>query len=103
MFTKGYGESERIIGNLLKETPEEQKKNVIIATKCGSLRDHILENIDLTCHDQRTGLPMPNPMNWSFFTPGIEHSLRESLKRLGVDSVELYQVSRRRSLVETIT
>ena len=28
------GESENIIGRLLKETPEDQRKNVVIATKC---------------------------------------------------------------------
>lgn len=38
------------------------------------------------------GLPMPNPMNWSFFTPGIVSSLEASLKRMGVESIELYQV-----------
>jgi aryl-alcohol dehydrogenase-like predicted oxidoreductase len=37
---------------------------------------------------------MPNPMNWSFFTPGIVTSLRASLERMGVDSIELYQASR---------
>jgi aryl-alcohol dehydrogenase-like predicted oxidoreductase len=30
------GESENIIGRLLKETPEDQRKNVVIATKCKS-------------------------------------------------------------------
>ncbi len=30
----GYGESERIIGRLLKETPKDKKKEVKIATKC---------------------------------------------------------------------
>jgi aryl-alcohol dehydrogenase-like predicted oxidoreductase len=30
----GSGESERIIGKLLKETSEEKRKEVIIATKC---------------------------------------------------------------------
>jgi hypothetical protein len=28
------GESEKIIGKLISETPAEQRKNVIIATKC---------------------------------------------------------------------
>lgn len=28
------GESENIIGRLLKETPEEKRKQIILATKC---------------------------------------------------------------------
>ncbi|KAG7562818.1 hypothetical protein FFLO_01773 [Filobasidium floriforme] len=67
----GMGKSEEIIGMLLKETPEEERKKVVLATKW---------------------LPMPNPMNWSFFTPGIVTSLRASLERMGVDSIELYQI-----------
>jgi hypothetical protein len=36
-------------------------------------------------------------MNWAIFSPGIVSSLKESLKRMGVDNVELYQVSTRLS------
>jgi aryl-alcohol dehydrogenase-like predicted oxidoreductase len=30
----GMGKSEEIIGMLLKETPEEERKKVVLATKC---------------------------------------------------------------------
>ena len=45
--------------------------------------------------DGHSGLPLPSPMNWSFFTPGIVTSLKASLKRMGVESVELFQASPR--------
>lgn len=67
----GKGESERIIGNLIKETPVDKRKDIKIATKW---------------------LPVPGILNYSFFTPSIVSSCKESLKRLGVESVELYQI-----------
>ncbi|KAJ9109260.1 hypothetical protein QFC21_000589 [Naganishia friedmannii] len=67
----GYGESERIIGKLLKDSSEGYRKKVVIATKY---------------------LPFPHPGNWFFFRPAIVNALKKSLERLGVDQVELYQI-----------
>ena len=38
-------------------------------------------------------LPFPRPANFFVFTPNCVEALKKSLKRLGVDSVALYQVS----------
>lgn len=67
----GKGESERIIGKLLKQTPNEQKQKVIIASKW-----------------------LPVPILHGRWIPGsgIEGALRNTLKRLEVDSIDLYQV-----------
>ncbi|KAJ9116566.1 hypothetical protein QFC20_000498 [Naganishia adeliensis] len=62
----GYGESERIIGKLLKDSSEEYRKKVVIATKY---------------------LPFPHPGNWFFFRPAIVTACRKSLERLGVDQI----------------
>lgn len=66
----GKGESERIIGKLLKQTPEEQRSNVIIASKW-----------------------LPVPFLFGRWIPGggIEGALRNTLKRLDVESIDLYQ------------
>lgn len=53
-------------------TPEERAQ-VVIATKW---------------------LPLPTPRNPFLFTPGLVSGLKRSLARLGVDSVDLYQVRR---------
>ncbi|KAK6522329.1 hypothetical protein TWF281_002894 [Arthrobotrys megalospora] len=69
---EGYGplENERIIGRLLKDTPEEQKKDIVIATKW-----------------------LPIPMFPGRIWPvGIVGALKRSLERLGVEQVDLYQV-----------
>ncbi|MCO5549773.1 hypothetical protein L7F22_003246 [Adiantum nelumboides] len=67
----GKGESERIIGKLLKRTPEEQRSKIIIASKW-----------------------LPVPILHGRWIPGggIEGALRKTLKRLEVDSIDLYQV-----------
>ncbi|ORY34033.1 NADP-dependent oxidoreductase domain-containing protein [Naematelia encephala] len=68
----GEGESERIIGRLLREeTDEETRKKIYIATKY---------------------LPYPRPANWFFFAPGVIAACRKSLARLGVDQIDLYQI-----------
>jgi len=67
----GPGTSEKIIGQQLAKMPAADRSNVIIATKW---------------------LPLPI-MPGRFFPPkGIVGCLKNSLQRLGVDSVELYQV-----------
>lgn len=61
----GKGESERIIGKLLRDTPREQ---VVLATKF---------------------MPSPHKLK---VTEALMSSLRASLDRLGVESVDLYQI-----------
>ncbi|KAK4688791.1 hypothetical protein P7C73_g1322, partial [Tremellales sp. Uapishka_1] len=67
----GEGESERIIGRLIKETDDETKRNLYIATKF---------------------LPIPRPANWFLFRPNVVERLKLSLERMGLDSVPLYQL-----------
>ncbi|KAF3930156.1 hypothetical protein ABW19_dt0209116 [Dactylella cylindrospora] len=67
-----YGplENERIIGRLLKETPEEIREKVVIATKW-----------------------VPAPIFSGRLVPrGMVGALRKSLDRLGLKQVDLYQV-----------
>jgi len=61
----GKGESERIIGELLRSTPRDQ---VVIATKF---------------------MPSPHKLK---VTDALMSALRASLDRLGVDAVDLYQI-----------
>ncbi|CED82563.1 aldo-keto reductase family [Phaffia rhodozyma] len=65
------GESERIIGRIIKSLTPEQRAKIHIATKW---------------------LPIPSPSNPFFFTPGLVSGLKKSLARLGLDSVDLYQI-----------
>ncbi|KAK6353592.1 hypothetical protein TWF696_005555 [Orbilia brochopaga] len=68
-----YGpmENERILGRLLKDTPADLKSDVVIATKW-----------------------VPSPVFFGRLLPGrgIVGALRNSLARLGVEQVDLYQV-----------
>jgi len=50
---------------------DEEKQQIIIATKW---------------------FPVPTPLNWFFFTPGVVKGLKNSLDRLGLQSVGLYQI-----------
>jgi aryl-alcohol dehydrogenase-like predicted oxidoreductase len=64
----GKGESERIIGGLLREVDDETRRRIVIATKF-----------------------MPAP--WKVkVTDELMASLRRSLERLGVEAVDLYQL-----------
>ncbi|KAK8864381.1 hypothetical protein IAR55_001629 [Kwoniella newhampshirensis] len=67
----GMGESERIIGNLIKESSSEEKEKLYIATKF-------------------IPFPLPNSL-WLFNPPIVDH-LRASLERLGLESIPLYQI-----------
>nr|XP_018263128.1 auxin-induced protein [Kwoniella dejecticola CBS 10117]OBR85286.1 auxin-induced protein [Kwoniella dejecticola CBS 10117] len=67
----GNGESEKIIGGLISESSQEEKENLYIATKF---------------------LPFPRPGSFYLINPPIVDRLRASLKRLGLPSVELYQI-----------
>ena len=75
----GRGTCESIHGELLKESPDLRDQTVI-ATKCG-IRFH--------------GDPNPDsPHRFDFSADYIVQSCEQSLKRLGVDSIDLYQLHR---------
>ncbi|KAL7412747.1 NADP-dependent oxidoreductase domain-containing protein [Mrakia frigida] len=67
----GDGESERIIKRLRDGLSEEERGRVLVATKW---------------------LPLPSFRNPFLFSCGIVSGLRGSLKRLGMEQVELYQI-----------
>nr|XP_019010908.1 auxin-induced protein [Kwoniella pini CBS 10737]OCF49689.1 auxin-induced protein [Kwoniella pini CBS 10737] len=67
----GNGESEKIIGGLIKESTQEDKDKLYIATKF---------------------LPFPRPGSLYLMNPPIVDRLRASLKRLDLPSVDLYQI-----------
>ncbi|WWC89379.1 uncharacterized protein L201_004302 [Kwoniella dendrophila CBS 6074] len=67
----GDGESEKIIGGLIKESSQEVKDRLFIATKF---------------------LPFPRPGSSYLLNPPLVERLKASLKRLDLSSVELYQI-----------
>ncbi|RXK38296.1 auxin-induced protein [Tremella mesenterica] len=67
----GWGESERMIGRLLKDTDPEIRKKIYIATKY---------------------LPWPNHKNFFLWSPGVISACTKSRDRLGVEMIDLYQV-----------
>lgn len=69
----GRGESERIIGQLRQKSAEEQDfaNRLVLATKF---------------------LPLPWPPTRLFVGKSVPDACRESLKRLGVEQVDLYQI-----------
>jgi aryl-alcohol dehydrogenase-like predicted oxidoreductase len=67
----GSGESERIICSLREGSPDEFKAKLIIATKF---------------------IPIPWPPSRIFMPSGMAKYCKLSLKRLGVQQVDLYQV-----------
>jgi predicted oxidoreductase len=73
------GMSEVIFGKVLKEIPELRGK-AIIASKCGI---------------RRAGKPdAHSPYRYDFSYEHIVHSCEESLQRLGVETIDLYQLHR---------
>jgi predicted oxidoreductase len=73
------GEAERIFGQALKETPG-MRDRILIASKCGI---------------RRQGDPKPeSPYRYDFSAGHIIWSCEQSLKRLGVDTIDLYQLHR---------
>jgi predicted oxidoreductase len=73
------GEAERIFGEALKEVPGMRAK-VVIATKCGIRKPG----------DGPTG----SPYRYDFSAPYIISSCEQSLRRLGVDRIDIYQLHR---------
>jgi predicted oxidoreductase len=73
------GEAERILGETLREIPG-MREQVLIATKCGV---------------RFPGTPNPDsPQRYDFSADHILRSCEESLQRLGVETIDLYQLHR---------
>jgi predicted oxidoreductase len=74
-----HGETEKIFGQVLKEV-SGMRERVIIATKCGI---------------RMAGEPKPDaPYRYDFSVDYITRSCEQSLKRLGVETIDLYQLHR---------
>jgi len=75
----GRGEAEKILGAALKEI-SGMRGRVVIVTKCGV---------------RHAGDPNPDsPHRWDFSGDYIIRSCEESLRRLGVDAVDVYMLHR---------
>lgn len=73
------GHAERIFGDALKQMPGVRDK-ILIATKCGI---------------RFSGEPQPNsPHRYDFSAEHIIRSCEDSLKRLGIETIDLYQLHR---------
>jgi aryl-alcohol dehydrogenase-like predicted oxidoreductase len=70
----GFGASERMLGSALRHELDTRRDEVVIATK-GGLRI-----------DERRGLMRDSSPAW------LRHGVQESLRALGVDHIDLYQV-----------
>lgn len=75
----GRGEAEKILGVVLKEV-SEMRERVLILTKCGV---------------RHGGHPDPeSPNRWDFSGEHIVNSCEDSLKRLGVDTIDILMLHR---------
>ena len=75
----GGGQAEVILGETLKQTPG-MREHVLITSKCGV---------------RRPGEPNPaSPQRWDFSPEYIVQSCEASLKRLGIDTIDLYMLHR---------
>jgi predicted oxidoreductase len=75
----GNSEAERLLGQVLKEVPG-MRRQILIASKCGI---------------RRPGDPKPDsPYRYDFSAAHILGSCDQSLKRLGVETLDLYQLHR---------
>lgn len=73
------GEAERILGQALKEA-SGMRDQCLIATKCGI---------------RPAGDPRPDaPARYDFSAEHITHSCEQSLKRLGIESIDLFMLHR---------
>jgi len=79
------GEAEKLLGEVLRQIPE-MRGRVILATKCGV---------------RFAGTPQPDsPHRYDLSAEHILRSCDESLQRLGVDTIDLYQLHRPDFLVD---
>lgn len=75
----GGGRCEEILGNTLREVPGMREK-ILIASKCGV---------------RHAGSPEPeSPGRYDFSAEHIVQSCEQSLKRLGVETIDLYMLHR---------
>ncbi len=74
-----HGETEKILGQALKQSPA-MRQHIVIATKCG---------IRMAGEPKRD-----SPYRYDFSREHIERSCEQSLKRLGVETIDLYQLHR---------
>ena len=74
-----HGETEKIFGKVLKEA-SGMRERIVIATKCGI---------------RMAGEPKPDsPYRYDFSADYITRSCEQSLKRLGIETIDLYQLHR---------
>lgn len=82
-----HGETEKILGLVLKEN-RSLRKNIVIATKCGI---------------RMAGVPTKDaPYRYDFSADYIIRSCEQSLKRLGVETIDLYQLHRPDYLMDPV-
>jgi len=75
----GHGDGERIFGQVLKEV-SGMRERILIASKCGICRQ---------------GDPKPDsPYRYDFSAGHIIWSCEQSLKRLGIEVIDIYQLHR---------
>lgn len=75
----GGGEAEKILGAALKENPE-MRRRILILTKCGV---------------RHGGHPTPDtPGRWDFSFEHIVDSCEQSLKRMGIDTIDVFMLHR---------
>ncbi len=73
------GMAEKVFGDTLKATPG-MRERIVITTKCGI---------------RRRGVPHPNsPQRYDFSAGHIVNSCDQSLQRLGIETIDLYQLHR---------
>jgi predicted oxidoreductase len=73
------GECERLFGDVLRQTPSLRREKFLIATKCGI---------------QFPDDPPGSPHRFDFSKDHILQSCENSLKRLGVETIDIYQLHR---------
>ena len=75
----GRGIAERLLGQVLKETPAMRDK-IVIATKCGI---------------RPKGNPSPDsPARWDFSADYLVAACEASLRRMGIDAVDIFMLHR---------
>jgi len=75
----GRGEAEQLLGAALKEIPG-MRERIVITTKCGV---------------RHAGDPLPDsPHRWDFAGDYIVQSCEQSLKRLGIETVDVFMLHR---------
>ena len=80
----GMGLSEQRLGLALRDLPREE---FVVSTKVGRLLDPTSEGL----HPVRDGFadPLPNKVHFDYSYDGVMRSFEDSLRRLGLDRIEL--------------